>query len=128
VTFSQPQLRNGISLIMPRPGGGSFYWFFGSENGKAYGFHANPDKVQRLPEPIQTNKPYTTVVQVRKGGVSGLLNGKVLMEVKTDYQDLLCDDWRKIRDQNLLAIACDDPTVFHYVRLIEITGSGKQAR
>jgi hypothetical protein len=127
VTFSQPQLRNGISVIMPRPGGGSFYWFFGRADGK-YGFHANPDKDQRLPEPIKTNKPYTTVVQVRKRGVRGLLNGKVLMEVKTDYRNLLSDDWRRIRDPSLLAIACDDPTVFHYVRLIEITGTGKQAR
>jgi hypothetical protein len=128
VTFSQSELRNGISLVMPRPGGGSFFWFFGAENGTAYGFHANPNKEQRLFEPIQTNVPYTTVVQVRKRGVRGLLNGKVLLEVHTDYQDLLCDGWRQIRDQSLLAVCCDDPTVFHYVHLIEITGAGKQSR
>jgi hypothetical protein len=129
VTFSQSEeLRNGISLVMPNPNGGSFFWFLANEEGRAFGFHANPDKMGHLPEPIRLGTAYTTVVQVRKGGVTGLLNGRVLLSLKTDFRNLTCDGWRKIRDTKHLAVACDDPTVFHYVRVVEITGSGKKTR
>jgi hypothetical protein len=128
VTFSQPGLGNGISLIMPNPRGGSFFWYFGRDECRTYGFHTEPDKDRQLKTPIKTNTPYTAAVQVRRGGVTGLLNGKALITYKTDFANLVCDDWRKIRDTKHLAVACDDPTVFHYVRVVEITGSGRKTR
>ena len=36
VTFSQPGLRNGISMIMPNPNGGSFYFFLGNSTVRHY--------------------------------------------------------------------------------------------
>ena len=69
VTFLQPGLRNGISLVMPNPHGGSFFWFLGSDNGAGYGFHANPDKRGTIPGLIQANTIHTTKVEVRKKGV-----------------------------------------------------------
>lgn len=127
VTFSQPALRNGISLIMPNPRGGSFFWYLGG-SGSNYGFFANPSKGDRIQGLIEPSKAYTTTVQVRRDGVRGLLNGKELVDYKTDFRDLICDDWRCIRSSTLLALACDDPTVFHHVRLVEITGTGKKTR
>src|SRR5262249_12669609 len=115
VTFSQPGLRNGISLIMPNPRGGSFFWYLGG-NGAQYGFYANPSKGGRTKGLIEANKAYTTTVQVRRDGVRGLLNDRELVQYKTDFRDLTCDDWRRIRNSNLLAVGCDDPTVFHHVR------------
>ena len=128
VTFSQPGLRNGISLVMPNPNGGSFFWALGFDDGSQFCFHSNPDKGGKIPGLIAVNTAYTTTVKVRKNSVQGLVNGKLLMELKTDYKDLTCDDWRKIPDTTNLAVACDDPTVFHYVRVIEITGRGKRTR
>jgi hypothetical protein len=128
VTFSQYDLRNGISLIMPNPKGGSFFWYLGSGDGREYGFWSKPNKGGQSRGLIKAKRAYTTVVQVRKDGVRGLLDGKELVHVRTDFHDLACDDWRKIRDTTRLAVACDDPTVFHYVRVVEITGSGKSGR
>jgi hypothetical protein len=128
VTFSQYHLRNGISLIMPNPQGGSFFWYLGSGDGREYGFWPKPNKGGQSRGLIKAKKAYTTVVQVRRDGVRGLLDGKELVHVRTDFRDLTCDDWRKIRDTSRLAVACDDPTVFHYVRVVEITGSGRNAR
>jgi hypothetical protein len=128
VTFLQPELRNGISLVMPNPNGGSFFWFLGSEEGQGYGFHSNPDKGGRIPRLIKANTICTTVVQVRKGSVRALLDGKELIRLKTSFRDLTCDDWRRIHNTKYLAVACDDPTVFYHVRITEVTGRGKKGR
>jgi hypothetical protein len=125
VTFSQPSLRNGISLIMPNPnGGGSFFWYLGGGQGSDFGFWTTLRKGKPLPGLIQAGTAYSTTVQVRRNGVKGLVNGKVLMSHRTDFRDLTCDNWRQLRDTTLLGVACDDPTVFHYVWLVEITGKG----
>ena len=128
VEFSQPALRNGISLIMPKPGGGSFFWYLGSNGGNAYGFGSNPNKEGQALGLIQPNTRYTTTVQVRRDGVKGLINGKELMNLRTNLQDLTADNWREIRDTSLLAVACDDPTVFYTIQLVETTGNGKRTR
>ncbi|HZZ78183.1 MAG TPA: hypothetical protein VFE62_06675 [Gemmataceae bacterium] len=128
VVFSQPGLRNGISLIMPNPNGGSFFWYLGAGDGSTYGFHGNPDKGGQVPGLVQANVPCTTTVQVRKNSVKGFVNGKEMIGFNTDYRDLLCDGWRNIPDKSVLAVACDDPAVFHFVRVVEITGQGKRTR
>jgi hypothetical protein len=130
VVFSQPGLRNGISMVMPNPAiiGNSFFWYLGSEDGSAFGFQANPDKSGRQPGIVKANTIVTTTVQVRANGVKGFVNGKLMLDHPTDFRDLTCDNWRDLRDKSLLAVACDDPTVFHHVRLVEITGKGKKMR
>jgi DNA-directed RNA polymerase subunit RPC12/RpoP len=128
VEFSQPGLRNGISLIMPKPTGGSFFWFLGSNDGSSYGFGGNPNIEGRAPGLIEVNKRYTTTVQVRRDGVRGLVNGKELINHRTNFQDLSSDNWRAIRDTSLLAVACDDPTVFYTIQLVEMNGNGKRTR
>lgn len=128
--FSQPNLRNGISLIMPNPNPnmGSYFWYLGSENGNCYGIHANPIKEGRLPGLVKPNTVCTTTVQVRNNSVKGFVDGKQMISHTTNFRDLTSDNWREIRDKTLLAVACDDPTVFHHVRLIEMTGKGRKIR
>jgi hypothetical protein len=128
VTFRQPKLHNGISLIMPNPNGGSFFWFLGNGDGTAYGFFRNPYKQGIHPDLLQTDKLHTTVVEVREATVRGLVDGKEMMKLETDFSDLSADRWRKIDDVRLLAVACDDPTVFTSVRVVEVTGKGKKIR
>jgi hypothetical protein len=128
VTFWQPGLRNGISLVMPNPNGGSFFWFLGNENGAGYGFFASPNKEGRRPGLIKAKSVHTTIVQVRKGSVRALVDGKELMRLETDFRDLICDHWRRVRNTAFVAVACDDPTVFYHVRIVEVSGKGKTGR
>lgn len=129
VTFSQPGLRNGVSLIMPKPGGGMFYWYVGQNNGSGYGFAAQPaNKGGDIQKLIQVNTVYVTTVQVRRNGVKGLLAGKVLVDHPTDFNDLITDNWRQMKNDRLLGVACDDPATFHRIQIVEITGDGKAAR
>jgi len=127
VVFSQPNLRNGISLIMPNPNGGAFFWAIGALGGD-FGFGGNPGKRGPGVFPIKPDTHYTTIVQVRRDGVRALVNGTVLLDHKTNFRDLGVDDWRAMPDTKLLGVACDDPTVFHYVRVVEISGKGAKVR
>jgi hypothetical protein len=125
-TFSQTNLRNGVSLIMPKADGGQFYWAVGFSDGNGFGFDA--DRGGNTPKLIQPNVQYTTTVQVRRDGVKGLLNGKVLVDRKGDYRDLRVDGWREMDNDRLLAIGCDDPTIFYRIWIVEVTGNGKAGR
>lgn len=125
VTFSQPSLRNGVSLIMPKPGGGTFYWAVGFKNGSGYGF--DPDHGADLPKLIEPKVQYVVTAQVRQGSVKGLVNGKMLMEHR-DVRNLRADDWRRMKNESILGIACDDPCTFHRIQIVEVTGKGKPAR
>ena len=129
VSFSQPALRNGISLIMPKPGGGMFFWYLGSNGGSGYGFSADPaNKGGDVPGLIKANTTHVTAVQVRQGGVKAFVDGKQLLEHRTDFRDLKSDNWRQMRNERLLGVACDDPATFHRIQIVEVTGNGKAAR
>ena len=57
VTFSQPALRNGISLVMPKPGGdGWFFWHVGGAGG-SIGFGTQTEAI-RVKEPTKPNRVY----------------------------------------------------------------------
>ncbi len=127
-TFSQPGLRNGISMIMPNPKGGAFFFAVGSEGGQRYLFHANPEIGGRVPGLIRANTHHTVTVEVRRRGVRAIVDGKELVNHATDFRDLTSDDWRRMNNTQRLGIACDDPTVFHYLRVVEITGVGTARR
>jgi hypothetical protein len=128
VTFHQPRLRNGISLVMPNPNGGSFFWYVGNYKGAGYGFFGNPKKEGRAAGLIRAGTTHTTKVEVRAGSVRGFVDDKEMMQFDTDFRDLTCDSWRQVKDTRLLAVACDDPTVFEQVRVVEVTGRGTKLR
>ena len=125
VTFSQPELRNGVSLIVPKPDGGMFYWAVGFNNGNGYGFDS--DRGANLQNLIQVNQQFTTTVQIRKTGVTTLVNGKTLIQ-NQDVRALNVDDWRRMKNDRILGVACDDPCTFHRIQIVEITGNGKASR
>jgi hypothetical protein len=125
VTFSQPGLRNGISLIIPKAEGGMFYWAVGFHDGNGYGFDA--DHGADIAQLIRPNVQYTTTVQVRQGLVRALLNNKLLLESR-DIGNLRTDDWRRMTNDRILGVACDDPCTFHRIQIVEVTGNGRPAR
>jgi hypothetical protein len=125
VVFSQPKIRRSLGLVLPSPRGESFSWELGGTF-RRFTISARPPRSARAPQPLQANTAYTTVVEVRRDSIRCLLDGKEI--VKADPKDLAADAFRKLTDQRLLGVVCDDPTVFHYVRIVEISGPGKKIR
>jgi hypothetical protein len=129
VGFTQHRLRNGVFLIMPKPGGGTFFWTVGFNNGASYGFSPlGSTKGGKLASLIAANEAYVTTVQVRRGSVRAFLDGSLLLDHGTDLSDMKTDHWHSVKNDRLLAVGCDDPTTFHRIWIAEISGKGKASR
>jgi hypothetical protein len=127
VTFSHPAPGNGVFLYLPTTGGGSFYWNVGAEKGTRYLLGTDPPTGDARDGLVKRNTPCTTVVQVRRTGVRTLVDGQELLDHKTDFADLREEHLlRHLNDKRRLGVGCDDPTVFHYVQVVEVTGKGKK--
>ena len=68
------------------------------------------------------------------GGVGGgwrcrrrrwLLDGRLLINHPTNFGDLTNDGWHKLPHDRVLGVGCDDPTTFHRISILEVTGKGK---
>ncbi len=129
VTFSQPRQRNGICLIMPKPGGGTFFWTVGFHNGSGYGFcpEGKSHRGGDIGGLIDGVSMYTTTVQVRRNGVKGLLDGQLLINHPTNFRDLTNDGWHKMPNDRVLGVGCDDPTTFHRIEIVEITAPARRS-
>jgi hypothetical protein len=68
------------------------------------------------------------VVQVRKDRVRGYLDGKLVMEWKTDYADLGPDANTKLSGSVLGLFSLQSPMAFYSVELLEVTGKGQRVR
>lgn len=68
---------------------------------------------------------YSSVVQVRRGGLAAYLDGKLVAEYKTDGSDLSVKPHWVIGDFPLGLGGSSNETLFHVVEIREVTGRGK---
>jgi Leucine-rich repeat (LRR) protein len=135
VTFSRLSGDDAVVLILAKSGC-SFAWGMGSEKNSICCFSMvagkaavsnNPTSVKRA-NWLVNNREHITVVSVRRDGLKAFLDGELITEWKTDYNDMRLSPSWKLRDQALLGLGNKSPVIFHRIEVREVTGKGTFTR
>jgi hypothetical protein len=126
--FSQPKLRNGLGVILPKPNGqGAFVVLIGGRGGQAamLGNDNNHPATVEVKNLIVAGKTYRAQVQVRKNSVRLMLNNKRIISHRTDYKDLTVGHWHRPKRAVGVVVFADDPATIEDLQLRPVTGHGK---
>lgn len=98
---------------------------FGFEMVKGRSANNNPLTVW-TPHCLGNNRVYASVLQVRKSGVRAFLDGRLMNEWKTDFNDASRQKLWRLPNECALGLVSDRvATTFHSVDVMEIAGKGK---
>ena len=80
---------------------------------------------QRSKDMVANGRRYTSVIKVRKDRVQSYVDGKLILEWKTDYSDMSLPDYLQLHRTDTLGLAsCRSPMIFEAVGVREVTGKG----
>ena len=110
-----------------------FMWSIGADGKPTYGFglingkKANDNRTTIKNGPgLEPGVAYESVVQVRKDGLKAFLNGELIAQWKTDYQDVSMVSGWGLHNSSWLGLGTYNSCVrFHRIDLREVTGQGQ---
>lgn len=133
VEFTRQQGEGGIAQVLRLPTGNACLWHIGAAQNTYCGLELvrglpldRNGFARRIEDLLLNGRRYTSVVHVRRAGVTAEINGQRAVRFTGNLADLsLPPAWRMPDDG--LGLGTDrSPTVFHAIRLIEITGQGER--
>lgn len=132
IRFTPISGRHEIRQIMAMSGH-QFLWSMGADGKSTYGVgsingkkpNENRTTIKDGPA-LEQGVVYESIVQVRKEGLKIFLNGKLLTQWKTDYQDMSMVKGWELHNNAWLGLGAYQGCVrFHRVDLLEVTGHGQ---
>ena len=113
--------------------GHNFQWLPSGYSGQFSGFDkVRPYEIDKSPagvkltEPLHLHQRYESLVEVRRDRVTGYVDGKKVVDWKTDYSDMSIASPVRLRDANRLGLSIyQNKTTFHDISVREVTGKGK---
>ena len=137
VVFVRHEGSSDVIQILSKSGK-SFQWAMASGANLMFGFgmakgtwptDAGSPAAVAVPGGLSNGQTYTSLVQVRKDGVKAFIDGKLVKEYKTSYEDLASHSMFRLRNESLLGIASfKGVTIFQKIELVEVSGKGKRLR
>jgi len=133
VVFARATGSNHILQILATSGGFPFDYSmdvfgkgefgFDSIDGKYANENSSTNKVAKL----TNGQRYTSVVKVRKGGVTAYLNNVLVCQHKTkDYSEMSLAQWWKLSKPELIGVgAQQSATIFYSIEVTEVSGEGQ---
>ena len=112
--------------------GASFTWIMAANGNKDCGIEQIDHKRAwenhthiSDPKVLENGRRYTSIVHIRKRGISVEVEGRTIAQHETDFSDMT-PFFRWDIGRNCLGVGSwDAKTAFHAIELIEITGEGK---
>jgi serine/threonine protein kinase len=127
--------REQVRQILAKSGR-QFIWSMGYRNKPMFCFESingkdtqsNPTAVANGPS-VKSGVLHESIVQVRNDGLKAFFNGKLLAELKTDYQDMRLSRGWALHDESCLGVgALEGHVRFERLELLEVTGKGALLR
>jgi len=110
-------------FVLDTAGWGSTIFSFSIIDGRMGNNNATVRKAVRW---IENGRPYTALVKVRREGVQGWLNGKLVTEWKTNYKEMSLFATWGLRHNDVLGLGANSAaTTFRTVEVTEISGHGE---
>ena len=108
-------------------GSGPFFAGFGAYRNIWVDQAGNPWSAP-LPEGLSNGRTYTSLVQVRKDGAKGFLDGRLIKELKS-FDDLSNHALMNLRSESVLGVGSYQSIVsFQKIELVEVSGKGRRTR
>lgn len=131
VAFTRNENKELVQAMFSRSGHSVWLVFWG-DNKINFGVQkvdgqerwANPT-TGKLDAAFKNGQRYDCVIQVRRGSVTALLDGKQLFSLKTDFSNLQDGGHWAIRGAKLGVGAHENSATFNAIEIIEVTGTGK---
>ena len=127
IEFSRPKGGGNVLQLCAR-GETAFEWCMGTAGNTArlqnVDGHARNATQRKLPADMADTDRHISIVQVRESGLRMLLDGKQVLDFKTNYSNLTRNAIARLHDDHLLGLGgWEQPIIFHKVSVIE--GAGK---
>jgi hypothetical protein len=133
LTFTRISGDYCVNLILTRQGK-PFIWVmeptgrYGFERVYGQDFLKNPTSILNGPV-LESGQPHVAVVQVRRDGLRTFVDGRLVRDYKTDYNELSMNPGWGLRDPQAIGLGVwASPTIFHRLEVLEVTGKGVSTR
>ena len=132
IVFARHSANFCVNLILSQPGGPFTLvmhrdGFFGFEKVAGQDFHKNVS-TKRFDGPLQKDREYVVIVEVRKSGVTSSCDGQVLSRLDSYDELTMNKDW-KLPDAAALGLGTwDGGAVIKRLEIREVTGKGQPSR
>jgi hypothetical protein len=137
IVFSRTDGTGDAMQVLSR-NGHQFIWSLGCASNTMMGFgfirggwvHEPTNPTRRVVGSVLTNgKTHTSLVQVRNDGLKAFLDGKLIVEYPTTYDELSMHPDGSLRSTKNLGVgAWSSGMTFEKIELVEVTGKGRKTR
>lgn len=121
VEFTRLSGKQSVMLALAKSGR-----LFGWEMGSVLGFNAVDGRGRYVggKPALETGQPVTAIIQVRNQGLKAYMNGTLVTEISTDYQNLSPPEYWNWSGSRLGVGSWASPTSFSRIEVLDVTGKG----